>query len=271
MARFVFGSTVRVHPDWLSFEDVDDYASFAGSATALRFFDDPFNFLILNGKNFVFSTASGFLSDVSGGTLTGLLFHENGYPVLGVTGWNVDAPALFDLIVSGDDVAVRNLLLAGNDEIILSDKGDRVNSGNGNDVIVGNKGADVLNGGRGNDTLSGDQGNDTLTGGANRDTFLFDERLSATSNVDRITDFDVAQDNFHLDTAIFRNLGTGDLVNPARFVIGAPQDANDRLIYDSATGALSYDRDGNGDAAAIQFAQLEAGLALTADHFVLIS
>lgn len=271
MARFVFASDIRVNSNKLDLADVSSFDSFSGSSTELRFFDDADNFTALSGTGFVYSTFFGFLSDISAGTLTGLSSFVGGQPVIRVTGWNIDAPALFDLIVANNDVAVRNLLLGGNDEVILSDRNDRVNSGDGNDFVFGNRGADVLIGGKGNDTLSGDQGNDTLTGGANRDTFLFDERLNATTNVDTITDFNLSLDNFYLDTAIFRNLGAGDTVNAARFVIGAPQDANDRLIYDAETGALSYDRDGNGDAAAIQFAQLAAGLALTAEHFQLIS
>ena len=47
-------------------------------------------------------------------------------------------------------------------------------------------------------------------------------------------------------------------------------DADDRIIYDSATGALYFDADGNGAGLAVQFANLHEGLPLNATDFQVI-
>ena len=133
---------------------------------------------------------------------------------------------------------------------------------NGNQLI-GNNGANILNGGNGNDELTG-------YGGA--DSFLFNTPLSAAFNVDVITDFTVADDTIWLDDDVFSSsLGLGN-ISAGELVIGAAaQDANDRIIYNSATGALSYDSDGVGGTAAIQFAALSTGLALTYLDFLVVA
>ncbi|MEO5973551.1 MAG: hypothetical protein ABIP91_09360, partial [Sphingomicrobium sp.] len=50
----------------------------------------------------------------------------------------------------------------------------------------------------------------------------------------------------------------------------AAADADDRIIYDSATGSIYYDADGNGAGAQILFAQVAAGLALTNADFLML-
>ena len=108
-------------------------------------------------------------------------------------------------------------------------------------------------------------------GGA--DNFVFNTDF-AISNVDTITDFSVEQrDDIRLDDKVFRGLladQAGDLSN-AQFALGsAAQDASDRIIYNPTRGDLFYDADGAGGQAAILFARLDAGLALTANNFEVI-
>jgi len=87
-------------------------------------------------------------------------------------------------------------------------------------------------------------------------------------NIDTIGDFNIAQDTINLSNNIFTAIGNGTLAANA-FVMGsAAGDADDRIIYDPVTGALYYDADGNGGGAAVQFATLATGLALTNADFV---
>ncbi len=82
-----------------------------------------------------------------------------------------------------------------------------INGNNGANVIRGNGGNDTISGFSGNDIIYGGAGNDTLTGGAGYDSFVFNTALNSTSNVDRITDFNVVQDTIRLDNAVMPGLG----------------------------------------------------------------
>ena len=50
----------------------------------------------------------------------------------------------------------------------------------------------------------------------------------------------------------------------------AAADADDRIIYDAATGRLFYDADGNGAGTALHFATVTVGTAITAAEFTVI-
>ena len=147
---------------------------------------------------------------------------------------------------------------------------DRITGGGGNDLLAGGNGADTLTGGGGHDVLLGGAGNDILSGGAGADKFFFNSALSAASNIDKIADFSLSGDMVQLENAVFTALTTtGTLAESAFYVGAAAHDANDRIIYNDKTGALSYDADGKGGAAAVQFATL-TGLALTNADFVVV-
>jgi Ca2+-binding RTX toxin-like protein len=136
--------------------------------------------------------------------------------------------------------------------------------------LTGNNSGNIIRGNNGNNVIAGSGGDDYLTGLGGQDSFLFDTALDPARNLDVITDFNVGDDTILLDDAIFSSsLGLGNIA-AGEFVIGtAALDANDRIIYDSNTGALFYDSDGVGGTAAVQFATLSAGLALTnLDFFV---
>ena len=139
-------------------------------------------------------------------------------------------------------------------------------------VLAGNASANNLSGLGGNDTLRGGLGNDNLTGGANSDIFLFDTAPNSSANRDVIFDFSHVDDTVQLENAIFTRLGAGmHALNPAFFRIGAAAlDANDYLVYNKATGVLSYDPNGNAGGGSIAFAVLVNKPVLAANDFVVI-
>lgn len=154
--------------------------------------------------------------------------------------------------------------LATIENLVGSALADTLTGDSGGNVLEGVTGNDKLRGQDGNDTLKGGIGADTLTGGNGVDRFVFDTSLG-TGNVDHITDFASTTDKIVLDNAIFAVLADGGLAAGTLRNGTAAGDADDRIIYDAATGNLFYDRDGTGGLAAIRFAVLDnhpASLAL---------
>jgi Ca2+-binding RTX toxin-like protein len=139
------------------------------------------------------------------------------------------------------------------------------------DTLKGNDGANRMSAASGNDILYGLLGNDLLIGGIGADTFVFDTKLQS-SNIDTIDDFVASDDTICLDRSIFSRLGgAGDLAAQSFYAGTAAHDVSDRIIYDKVTGRLSYDADGTGNGAAVQFALLDKGLTLSAADFDIIA
>jgi Ca2+-binding RTX toxin-like protein len=137
--------------------------------------------------------------------------------------------------------------------------------------LVGSTHADSLTGDAGNNALNGGLGNDKLTGGAGRDAFVFNTALGA-ANVDQITHFSVADDTIRLENSIFTTLTSTGLLSATGFRLGmAAADADDRIIYDTGSGALYYDADGTGQIGQVQFATFvsRAGGVTNADFLVI--
>jgi len=134
---------------------------------------------------------------------------------------------------------------------------------------TGNALANTINGNGAANQLDGLDGSDTLHGGAGADGFRFTTALGAT-NVDSILDMQVGVDTIVLENAVFTGLAAGALATGAFHTGAAAADADDRIIYNNATGALLFDSDGVGAAAAVQFATLGVGLVMTASEFTVI-
>ncbi len=209
-------------------------------------------------------------SDLTGNGLANVLYAGQGNNFLNGGGGS-DTVSYF-YAISGVNVS---LALAGGQATVGSGTDtltsiEHLTGSNFADTLLGSGGANKINGGTGNDHLAGGLGNDTLTGGIGIDTFRFDTLPNAASNRDTISDFSVVDDTIELENAIFTALTSTGMLATGSFHIGiAAGDADDRVIYNSGTGALLYDSDGTGTNAAVQFASVASGLVLTsADFFV---
>jgi Ca2+-binding RTX toxin-like protein len=139
-----------------------------------------------------------------------------------------------------------------------------------NSALIGNGVGQEIQGNHGNNLIAARGGNDTIWGWGGNDTFLFDSVPNAATNVDAIMDFNVANDVFHLEDGIFSSLSPGGLTADQFWVGTEAFDSGDRIIHNQAAGALSYDVDGAGGAAAVRFAQVTPGLSITHLDFVVV-
>jgi len=181
------------------------------------------------------------------------------------------------VIVNLSVTTAQNTVGAGNDtlnsieRLIGSNFNDSLSGNTSNNVIYGEGGNDVISAGAGSDVIYGGTGNDSLTGGAGQDSFMFDTALNAATNVDQIQDFTVNYDKIRLDSSIFTQAGALGTLDANAFHAGLTAgDASDRIIYDSTTGNIYYDADGNGGGAQVLFAHVTAGTALTSSDFIVI-
>src|SRR6476646_8448274 len=121
-------------------------------------------------------------------------------------------------------------------------------------TLNGTEGNDSLSGTDSADSISGFAGNDFLSGGSGQDNIVF--REFGATNADTIGSYDAGWDRIRLDVAAFANIGAGGRFasGDGRFFAAAGatsgHDADDRIIYNTSTGQLFYDADGNGPGAA---------------------
>lgn len=150
--------------------------------------------------------------------------------------------------------------IAGFEKLVGSARGDTL-SGDGE--------ANEIDGGKSGDTLNGGGGADTLTGGGGADRFVFDAKLGG--GADTITDFKSGSDSIRLDGDVF-GLDTGKLAGAlfAANALGEATTEDQRIVYDTETGALFFDENGSKEGGAVQFAALSADPTLKAGDFLVI-
>jgi len=166
---------------------------------------------------------------------------------------------------SGDDVLVGN---AAPNRMTGGDGNDTIDGRGSADRLFGGAGDDVLVGGRGADELNGGPGITTMTGGPGHDRFVFDVS-PADGAIATITDFAPGRDAFVLTAEAFAGVGSKGGVDPAAFGLGdVATSAVHHILHDPATGAVRYDADGAGGVAAIEFARVAPGLALSHADFI---
>lgn len=181
------------------------------------------------------------------------------------------------LTINVGDVSGEKVTGTSTSDVLTGNAGnDAFNAGAGNDSVSGGAGNDKLYGGSGNDKIRGGIGKDTLKGEAGKDTFVFDT-TPGKSNVDKVLDFNVKDDSFWLDNAVFTKFGKkGTEASPAKlsksfFTIGdKAKDKNDYLIYDDKKGKLFYDADGSGKGKQVEIATLSKNLKLTEKDFFIV-
>jgi Ca2+-binding RTX toxin-like protein len=223
--------------------------------------------------------------NLTGNELNNEIYGNNGANMLNggggagdyLVGWGGDDTYL---IFTGGEIVVENVnggrdvvystvsyaLAAGTSVEVLSTNsiaGTNAIDLTGNELgqeVYGNNGANTLNGGGGGDYLAG-------FGGA--DSFAFTTALGS-GNVDHLADFSAVDDTILLENAVFTGLANGALAAGAFVAGAAAADADDRIVYNSATGQVFFDADGNGAGAQILFATVNAGTVLTASDFMVI-
>lgn len=143
--------------------------------------------------------------------------------VLTSTSYTLNSGQSIELFTTTQTAGTATISLTGNDLV---------------QTIIGNNGAN---------TIDGKGGSDTLYGKGGSDNFLFTSTFSS-SNVDNIADFSHADDTIQLSKSVFTAFSTTGTIASGAFKAnstGTATDSDDRIIYETDTGKLFYDSNGN--------------------------
>jgi Ca2+-binding RTX toxin-like protein len=237
---------------------------------------DDANNLLIGGAGADTLTGNGGNDVLRGGADADVLSGGDGVDMVQYNGSAAGVTVDLNVGVSGFQSAsggdADGDVISGFERAYGSDYADTLIGDDANNLLIGGAGADTLTGNGGNDVLRGGADADVLSGGDGADTFVFNTALSI-QNIDRIVDFSAGDgDRLQLDDAYFSTLTVGAL-QETEFranLTGLAEAADDRIIYNTSTGQLSYDADGLDGAEAIEFAVLMNSAALDASDIFTI-
>ncbi len=187
--------------------------------------------------------------------------------VNGIELWVTDGTAGGTMLVSNINEASGATSPSG---MTVFDPGAAVTGGVLNDLLNGTPVAEAIDGKEGDDTITGYQGADALTGGDGADRFVF---RTPEDGVDAILDFTPDTDVLVITAATFGGGLAAGALDAARLISGADAEADaafGQFLYDTATGALAWDADGTGGAAAVQLAVLAGMPVIDSFDFTLV-
>lgn len=232
----------------------------------------------IKSDSFTAQSSSGVLLEIEGygfkgslgrpkatGTVTGIEYFSQGTPVYKLT----KAKYPFKELASSNDAQEHTEKIFAKDDTLNGSSGNDILYGfKGSDRINGKDGVDSLYGGDGRDFLNGGDGYDTLDGGKGKDSYVF--KSDPNTGYDTIVKFQ-KDERIELKAKFFAGLEVGNLT-AEQFVMGPyALEADDRIIYNPATGLLGHDPDGPGGIAQVYFAKVPAALDyLTAENFFII-
>jgi Ca2+-binding RTX toxin-like protein len=144
--------------------------------------------------------------------------------------------------ISGTGSSKLNLI--GNDinNILTGNNADNtINGLIGNDTLIGAGGNDTLIGGEGDDFIISGLGNDILTGGIGADTFVWnlaDKGTNGLPAIDRITDFNIAEDRLDLRDLLVSE-SSGNILNYLDITTSTASGVSNTEIRISNTGGFA--------------------------------
>ena len=223
-----------------------------------------------NHNDVVLKAQGVFIKGTSGADLVDATHTVAGQPL------PTDAADLIKGKAGADDLsglAGADTILGGKggDTIHGNAGGDTIHGAKGDDYLFGNNGKDSLAGGAGDDLLNGGKGDDLLTGGTGHNRFDFTTALGP-HNVDTITDFG-SNDTIGLAASVFSGIGPKGELADARFATTTldtgihPLKPDALIVYNTQSGDLFYDENGNLPGGLVLFATVTPGTHLDASDF----